>query len=175
MQVNPQGGNEYRELIFKNANAFGLDSALIASVIHQESAGVAFAVRFEPLFYERKIRHLGRTQMAGFVPARIPTLDTERIMRSSSFGLMQILGETARSILGYRGHYLTSLLDPELNVKLGCTLIKRLLARHSATGDGREQLRRALKEYNGGSDYPDKIFDHMTKKSYLYLLETPKT
>lgn len=133
-----------------------IDPQIILAVIVQESQGNQWAVRFEPKFYERKLQHLGRSDLAGYVPGLLPTLATEKTLRATSWGLMQIMGETAR-VVGFKDPYLSRLLDPALNISIGTKYLKMLLSRKN--GD----TRAALLAYNGGGDplYPDRVIEHI--------------
>lgn len=52
--------------------------------------------------------------------------DAEWWGQQASWGLMQVMGAVAREV-GFRGPFLTSLCDPEINLAVGCTKLKRLL------------------------------------------------
>src|SRR5712671_5546505 len=97
---------------------YGLDTALVCAVCDHESAGwQPYAVRYEPGFYDRYISTMhGLTQ-------------TEKTMRATSFGLMQVMGQTAREY-GFSGHFLTELLDPETAILYGCRKLKHELDMH---------------------------------------------
>jgi soluble lytic murein transglycosylase-like protein len=129
----------------------GLDPALMCALIAHESAGwKQYAVRYESGFYARYI-----DSMKGLNP-------TEKTLRATSFGLCQIMGQTARE-LGFGGDYLTELLDPLENCKFGCRKLKACLDNEG------QDVRRALLRYNGGGNahYPDLVLIHY--KDYAYL------
>ena len=155
------------EIISHNANMCELDFELVAAVIWQESRGQHWAFRYEPGFYKRYIQKLDRDTLPGFVPHPIPTIESEKFSRSTSWGLMQIMGETARE-RGYSDPYLTRLLDPSDNVKIGCQYLQHLVLLHEDHCPGYERYRTPLLRYNGGGDkqYPDKIFKHIELNSY---------
>ena len=129
----------------------GLDPALVCAVCAHESDGwQQYAVRYEPGFYKKYIE-----------PMMALTL-TEKTMRATSFGLMQIMGETARE-LGFTGRFLTELLDPINAVTYGCKKLKRELDKHQ--GD----VNQALLAYNGGGDsqYPNLVMAHYPTYAHL--------
>lgn len=129
----------------------GLDPALVCSVIAHESDGwQQYAVRYEPGFYRRYIE-----SMKGLG-------DTEKTMRATSFGLMQVMGQVARE-QGFDGKYLTELLEPLNALTHGCRRLKRALDKNG--GD----VPAALLDYNGGgnANYPDLVMAHY--KDYAYL------
>lgn len=135
--------------ILKYAKEYELIPKIVAGVVWQESKGDHFAVRFEPLFYEKYIKN---KPLTGYVPkSGIPTEETERHLRSYSFGLMQIMGATARDF-GYSAQYLTQLVRAKDNIRVGCLILKTYIDRAGSIKGG-------LLRYNGGGDpsYPDKI------------------
>lgn len=149
------------------AQRHGLDYKIVAAVVYQESKGDPFAIRYEHAFFKRYILSLDRTTLPGFVPASIPTLATEKRLRAHSFGLMQIMGETAREY-GYKKNYLTKLLNPKDNLEMGCKILKSLIDKQEGTKD--QQLIKALKRYNGGEDYPGIVLAHVENGNYRKVL-----
>lgn len=123
-----------------------LDPALVMSVIEHESSWNPWAVRYEPAFYTRYIE-----KMVGLS-------STEKTMRATSFGLMQVMGQVARE-KGYDEKFLTSLCDPLNGVMMGCVKLRECW--NKAHGDVRE----TLLCFNGGGDasYPDAVLANMDK------------
>ena len=106
------------------------DLALFAGWVHTESRWRPYAMRYEPAFR--------RTYVDG-----IPELsETERVGRSTSWGLLQIMGQTAREF-GYTEPYLSGLCDPDTNIDLAARILKTRFA-IDGNWDG------ALARYNGG-------------------------
>lgn len=128
---------------------YGIDTALICAVAEVESEWNQYAVRYEPDFYTHYIEPLFNKDHLTM---------TEATARSTSWGLMQIMGETAREF-GFVGEYLSQLCDPDIGLDYGCKKLRACLNEHS--GDVRE----ALLEYNGGSDlrYPDEVLACISK------------
>jgi soluble lytic murein transglycosylase-like protein len=126
------------------ARKYGLQAALVCAVIEQESSWDATALRMEPLFYLRYVQ-----------PLRLPP--TESVMRSTSFGLMQILGQVARE-LGYRDSF-DALCDVETNLELGCHHLGNKL--DAAGGD----VTKGLLLWNGGGNalYPVQVMARIAK------------
>ena len=122
----------------------GLDPVLICAVAHQESSWNPWAIRYEPGFFARYI-----------LPMAEKFSDTEARARSFSFGLMQVMGQTARE-MGFTGD-LASLCDPDVGLDWGCYKLARCMNNH--VGD----VNAALLEYNGGSDqsYATDVKSHM--------------
>lgn len=138
--------------IIKISSKYELNPEIISRLILKESNGNPYAIRYEHLFYKKYIADKDRKSLSGFIPQRIPTLLTEKRLRAFSFGLMQIMGETARWI-GFDGKYLTELLNVDTNIEYGCQYLKHCLAK--SKGD----MYKALLRYNGGGnkDYPTGI------------------
>jgi soluble lytic murein transglycosylase-like protein len=122
------------------AASFNLPAELVCAVCEHESQWDTYAVRYEPGF-ERK-----------YDPVDSSKHPTEHTLRACSFGLMQIMGETARE-LGFVNEYLTKLCDPFWGLHVGCAKLAKCVAAHP--GD----TRAALLEYNGGAnaEYPDLV------------------
>ncbi len=114
-------------------NEWGLcPDAIMFGWIEQESSWNPYAVREEPGFFKR------------YVLPKITKGQRERWQRAMSYGLLQIMGSTARKELGFDGEYLTELCDPALNLYLA----SRFLLKLKRGGDG--SWAQALAAYNGG-------------------------
>lgn len=139
-----------KSVIEATANQYKLDPDLVACIICQESLGNQWAFRVE----WKRILNRMTIKMGMYVPRPLPSLITERVLRSCSFGHMQILGDTARDF-GCKEQYLTALFDPVKNIDLGCKILAAYIA--SKNGD----VRAGVLRYNGGGDklYPDKVFN----------------
>lgn len=124
-----------------------LDPALVKAIIEQESGWNIYASRFEPSFYKR------------YVSKQYPSYNTESVARSTSFGLLQLMGEVARE-LSFSDIQLSDLFDPRINLKYGCLHLASKLK--AAKGD----VTKALLLWNGGSDaaYPQQVLAR--KKKY---------
>lgn len=114
------------------AAAASIDPALVCAVCEQESSWNPWSIRFEPAFYSRYIENLKLNDA------------TEAYGRAFSWGLMQIMGETAREE-DYKGP-LAALCDPATGVDAGILHLKRQLAR--AAGN----MHLALQFWNGGGN-----------------------
>ena len=127
---------------------FGLDTALLAALVEHESSWNPWAIRYEPAFFARYILPLLQSETVR---------DTEARARAFSWGLMQIMGQTARE-LGFAGD-LASLCDPDVGLTWGCKKLQQCMDAH--VGD----LDAALLKYNGGGDpsYPIAVRNLMAK------------
>lgn len=114
-----------------------LDPALVLAIIEQESGFIQWAVRYEPDFLEK------------YVPENLSV--TERHMRTTSWGLMQVMGQSAREC-GYAGP-LAQLCEPETGIRVGCELFSRKMAKANSS------IHQALLYWNGGDNlkYPDEV------------------
>lgn len=106
-------------MLILSARQAQIPPELVLAMIEVESGGEAHAVRICPTY-------------AYTVPqARRPgncNLDTELYMQRTSWGLMQIMGATARGI-GFEG-WLPELCNPVLNVQVGVGHLGNLMSRY---------------------------------------------
>src|SRR5438445_1049533 len=128
-----------------------LDPALVCAVCEQESGDPnnnwqwrPWAIRYEPAFYERYTKPMHLT-------------DTEEYSRAISWGLLQLMGETARE-LGYKGP-IAKLCEPDVGLDWGCLKLANCMKAHGSN------LVEALLAYNGGGNlnYPDEVMARMGK------------
>lgn len=150
-----------RPIINKVASELGLDGELISAVIWQESRGNPYAFRYEPGFY---IKYIDGKKLTGFVPSfNLVSEKSERHGRATSWGLMQVMGATAREN-GFEGTFLAELCDPETNIYVGARILKKLIDKHDSS-------QKALLAYNGGSnkEYPAEVFQHLDTKDYAAI------
>ena len=131
------------------AGGHGIDPALVCAVCEQESDWNPWAIRYEPAFYGRYVQPMianGTLRDA-----------TEARARAFSWGLMQVMGQTARET-GYDGH-LAELCDPATGMEVGCRVLARKLA--DAGGD----VERGLLSWNGGANalYPGQVLARRAK------------
>jgi len=133
--------DEHDMLIENAARTWGLPREIVAAVVGVESGGNAWAFRYEPAFYERHVA--GNPSVRPKAPC---SLDSERQALATSWGLMQVMGSTARG-LGFQGPFLSALTDPAIGLDYGCRLLAqlrdRLLERHGWPG--------VAAAYNAGS------------------------
>src|SRR5260370_42339109 len=110
------------QLARQTAVKHGLDSSLVCAVVEQESSWNTFAMRYEPAFFSRYIAPLY---------AANKLTPTEAYARGFSWGLMQIMGQTAREN-GYEGS-LAFICDASAGLDIGCKVLAGKLA--AANGD----------------------------------------
>lgn len=122
------------------AKRHGLPLPLVYAIIHTESGGNPWAIRYEPAFYERYIAPKP-------VKPRPPCSEqTESRLLACSFGLMQIMGATARET-GFDGVFLSELCNPKVGIEWGCKYLATLVQRHVS----RHRWEGVVAAYNAGS------------------------
>jgi hypothetical protein len=150
-----------QELIRFHSSAYNVDPIVVAGIICHESEQNRWACRYEEKWFDAKLLLRSSKDLCGWkpTPGHNPSLYDEKVWRAHSFGYMQVLGETARS-LGFSGRYLMELLDPPVNIKFGCMILGKYVRRALNQGVPQKELyKKALLYYNGGGDpnYPAKI------------------
>lgn len=137
------------EMARKAAEAEGLDPAVVCSVVEQESAWNPWAMRYEPLFFAKYVAPLYTNNRVGA---------TEAYARGFSWGLMQVMGQTARE-MGMNSLHLSALCDPATGLAVGCKILKAKLEKAGG------ELRKALLAWNGGAnpDYADEVVARMAR------------
>lgn len=102
------------QLIQTAAGNHALPPALVRAIVMVESGGNPWATRYEPAFYRRYVEN--NPEVKAFGPCSI---ETERTLRATSFGPMQIMGQVARERF-FKGAFLTELCDPATGLEYGC-------------------------------------------------------
>lgn len=114
---------------------FGCKPDVVAAIVTVESTWDPYALRFEPGYV-----HLWKVK--DFARLHRITEETEKVAQMHSYGLMQIMGGTARSV-GFTGP-IGKLYDPKVNVEYGCRYLGRLMDRYP-------KLQDHIAAYNAGS------------------------
>lgn len=123
------------ELVASECARERVDPNLILALIQTESGFNPNAARYERHFmYYHKLEDFAKIQ-------RI-TLETEKVFQKTSWGLMQIMGGTARWC-GYAG-FLPDLCDPLIGVIWGVAYFKKMCAKQVYLND-------QIAIYNSGS------------------------
>src|SRR5436853_7131746 len=131
------------------AQDHGIDPALLKALCEAESSWNPWAARWEPNFFRKYVAPL-------YTADQIVGGATEAYMRAMSWGLGQVMGQTARE-LGFTGQFLSELCDPLVGLEFCCRKLKSALDAHVG------QVEDALLRYNGGSDvgYPSRVLSHL--------------
>jgi soluble lytic murein transglycosylase-like protein len=145
--MNEQRVRSLIALARATAVAHGLSPDLVCAVVEQESNWDTWAVRFEPAFEKRYIH-----------PALPAAPTTEELSLAISWGLMQVMGQSAREH-GFRGRFFTGLCNPEVGLEIGCRVLSDKWARANAN------LETALQHWNGGGNpvYASEVIVRMAK------------
>jgi hypothetical protein len=123
-----------------------LPPALLAAFIQEESQWNQWAVRTEP-HYLRKKKIIAEAKQWSRNFKGLPSWQTELWARSTSFGVMQVMGQVARE-QGFRRRYLTELITPFHSLDEGAKHLLTKIRRYRDTlsaisaynqGDARKQ------------------------------------
>lgn len=158
----------YADIINNHAIAHNVRPDIVACIVLQESKGDTFAWRFEEDFYARHLHGKARESLSGWCPAKnkLPSLNDELIQRACSFGLMQVLGDTARWCGKVTAPFLTCLCDPDVGIDVGCRVLSFYLGR------GKGDYRTALKGYNGSWSYADEVLERVGRGEHVKFLQS---
>lgn len=125
-------------MIVAAAASYQLPVEIVRAMCGQESSNNDDAMRYEKDFDRRY-----NLKPGDYVPANC-SRDTEEVGRATSWGPMQVMGETARC-LGFKGWF-PELCEPDVGLEWGCRYLRRLADRYLADGGWPVVLR----AYNGG-------------------------
>lgn len=136
----------------KAALAHALDPALVCAICEQESSWNPWSIRYEPLFFAKYVAPLYTNNKVGA---------SEAYARGFSWGLMQVMGQTAREA-GYTEPFLSALCDPADALEIGCRVLRKkfdiassvaqtILSAHDRSASA-DQTSRALLLWNGGAN-----------------------
>lgn len=124
-------------LIYRIALETNVDALLISAIVIKESGGNRWAQQYQPDYpYVHKVSEFARAIGCSYT--------TELHMQRTSWGLMQIMGGTARS-LGFRGWF-GELLDPETNLRFGARYLVQLKKTYGLETD-------VISSYNQGQPF----------------------
>ncbi len=177
----------FRHEIDSVASAYHIPPALIAAIVQEESNFEAFAIRTEPA-YLKKRSVINAARAWSKTHHGIPTATTELVLRASSWGLMQPMGQLARE-QGFSAKYLSELILPTQSLSQGALLLARLLKRYhqdtlsaiSAYNQGSNKRRRGVfvnARYVYRVSVAWKVYQSVFSSSFNYLstpLSTPNT
>ena len=138
-------------LVNNAANTYGIPPDIFYGLVMQESSGIWNAHREEPGFYRRYLKGRSKERLGGVWPKSPIGQMRERSARAWSWGLTQIMLQTAREHGFKEGP--EELLIPKINLNLGARILAHKIRRRG--GD----ITKGLLAYNGGGDpnYPDKV------------------
>lgn len=159
MGIHAMTKQEIIKAIGIQAAAHGLDPILCEAVVWQESNYNQWAMRYEKLWRYFVVWNTGKPWPRGMSRVDFPrppgcSRSTEVSLQKHSFGCYQMMGSVAREN-GFRGAFLTELLDPMRNIQYGVAILKKYIKQKD--GDARKGLVR----WNGRTTYPDEVFEKM--------------
>jgi soluble lytic murein transglycosylase-like protein len=147
----------YKNQIFDISKQLNIDPDLVEAIVMTESAGLPMKVRYEPTWkYLYKVDE--------FAKSLTITPDTEKVLQSCSWGLMQIMGSVAREVGFVKD--MPVLCEVEVNLFYGCKKLKSFINKYPIQTD-------AIASYNAGfpkvmangkyfnQTYVDKVTKHM--------------
>lgn len=151
---------EIIKLVETHAGNFCLDAKFVSAIISVESSFNQWAARFEPDFFKRYLEGKSISRFGSI------SLETERVMRATSFGLMQAMGQVAREH-GFQGTFLTELCNPDTGIMYGCKYLAWLKSKLSS--DAHVDFNILAAAYNGGlgavkggkisnPEYPERVY-----------------
>ena len=134
-----------------------LTPELVCAVVEQESSWRPWAIRYEPKFFDRYI--LPQVQASAKQKGGLRDV-TEARARAFSWGLMQVMGQTAREH-GFKGP-LPRLCEPITGLDVGCRVFAAKLAAAKRSG-GVHTVKKALLLWNGGArkEYADEVLERV--------------
>jgi hypothetical protein len=140
------------------AASFELDPAFVAAIVMCESNGNRFKTRYEPLWrYLNSVdswaKRIGVTSL------------TETNHQSTSWGLMQIMGGTARG-LGFAG-YFPELAAVEIGLRYGCDYLSTLRDKIAIQSKLDNSLPALAAAYNAGEVKYDPETDLFVNQNYV--------
>ena len=123
-------------LIVSTARGAQVPPELVLGIIEAESGGDPHATKINATY--------PYTMMQAKRPAGC-SVDMERMCQKTAWGLMQVMGATARE-LGFDG-WLSELVNPETNVRLGIEFLGRKMSQYFE----RDGIEGVVAAYNGGA------------------------
>lgn len=132
---------------FRNySKEFGIDALLLVAIAIKESSLQPDSFREEPAFYNKYVKKLTNKRIKTYNPFAVTPEDVakERDAEGASYGLMQVMGLTARE-MGYRGKHLRDLHDPKMGIYYGAKYLKQKLVKYAGDAE------KAISAYNAGT------------------------
>lgn len=145
---------------------------VILAMVMKESQGNSFATRYEPKFYDWLQKRITSAEISPY--SKHASRFTELKTRATSFGPMQVMGQTARQ-MGFSGAFLTELTHPEVGMYWGMLYMYQQVQKYG-------NIEEALAAYNAGTprknvqgkflnqEYVDGVLQH--KQRFDLITET---
>lgn len=142
--------SDYRSALLTECEKYNLDPKWVEAMIQVESGGRTYATRYEPGFNYLEVVEYWANRLG-------QSFDTEANGQKISWGLLQVMGGTARHV-GFSG-YFPELCVPSVGIHFGCLVLSKKLKRY----DGNYQD--AVAAYNAGS--VKKIGPYYSNQQYV--------
>ncbi len=130
------------DVISRQADKLGLDKLIVTAIVMVESSGKSWRTRYEPGYPENWMY-----KPEVFAKQLGISLDSEKNLQRTSWGLMQVMLATARDH-GFEGAAI-DLCIPDVGVEYGCIYLKYQINRYNGN------IQEALAAYNRGSAIQD--------------------
>lgn len=140
------------QLIRNAATNHVLDYRLVGAIVQMESGGIPYRTRYEKA-WGNFLTPDTYAKMLGI------TRDTEAMAQAHSYGLMQIMGATARG-LGFKG-YLSSIVLSDIGLDWGCRYLAIQFDRF------KKDIHQTISSYNAGTPSYDHISGKFQNQSYV--------
>lgn len=143
-----------REIIERTERPPILSVDFVARIVWQESKGEPHSYRYEDGAYIRYVSGKARANLLGHVPKEwLVSLPTEKRVRAMSWGVMHVLGQTARE-LGYdRDTFIDMAAYADISVHYGVLYLKKCLGIvWKAGGSEKDLLVKIANQYNGNGN-----------------------
>lgn len=165
------------EIVNRKALQYGLRADIVMCIILQESRANPLAARYEKHIHAALLPKK-RNEMSGWVPDADyddeelePSLDTEKALRAHSWGLMQVLGETARWCAKFRGPWLHALHEPELGVDIGCKVLSFYLKKNGTYDKALAAYNAGIPTSTLGQQYARKVLSRLSAGEHKRFLQ----
>lgn len=163
VNMNGPFTEEVNNAVLQEAPRHNLEPSLVFAIIHCESGGDHWAVR-----YEKGYKWLSYKDLKPRTCSQV----TEVVLQQTSFGVMQVMGANFRE-QGYKGWLNSVSADVLWQVRAGCSILATHMRRYGDTA-------KAISAYNAGRPvdsnalYVKKVFD--AEKQYRkYNPAQPRT
>ena len=133
------------QIIERLSATYRVDPIVVRAIIAVEYAGNPQAVRFEPNF-----KYI--TETLEYAKATGVSVATEVTLQKMSWGLMQVMGATARG-LGYQGPLISLAVSASLGLEFGIKYLKSRYQRYAPASTGWSEP--VIAAYNAGSPTKD--------------------
>lgn len=163
--VDFEPASELDEIIAECASEYGQPPLLIKAMIMQESPHpreaypevYPYRMRTENHLWKRKEYKKTLSKCVDSIGRGLNTV--EKNICVTSYGYMQIIYGFHKDKCGLESF--VDLLDTKTNICCGAKIMRDLEDRHVEIKNSKQRYTKVLHGYNGGAEYPGKVFSHM--------------